>query len=225
MNTTFHKIIILLILALLLASCDSELRSDKVEQRIIFPSYVIDYNAAQTILEAKVCFQSDNESGEIIKLSKNSSIHFNNENLKWNSGVYSLKKNDEKNLPDTLVFQYQNDDENIFINRLHLKSIEFSDCTLNKNASNQLNFKGKKIEDDESVTLILTSGDLHYEILLTETENNTLLIEAANLGEVTRGTYAGQLLRTTYSTDVNAMDRGGSIEINYLSEIHKVIIQ
>ena len=66
---------------------------------------------------------------------------------------------------------------------------------------------------------------LHYEILLTETENNTLLIEAANLGEVTRGTYAGQLLRTIYSTDVNAMDRGGSIEINYLSEIHKVIIQ
>ena len=51
MNTTFHKIIILLILALLLASCDSELRSDKVEQRIIFPSYGIEYNAAQTILE------------------------------------------------------------------------------------------------------------------------------------------------------------------------------
>lgn len=225
MKLSLHKIISLLFVVLLLISCQSELRSDKVEQRIIFPSYIIDYDAAQQLLEAKTTFQCNNESGEYVRLSKKSFIRFNDEKMKWKSGSYFLKKEGDKSLLDSLVFQYRNDEEDTFINRFFMKSIEFADCTLRKGEDNYLRFFGKKMEEEEMATLVLTSGDLRYELLLEATGSNTLLLESSNLGDVAKGSYSGQLQRTLYSTAVNAMDRGGCVETNYHSEIHKVIIQ
>lgn len=230
MRLVYSKILSIIVLAFVLTACNSSVSSSKVEQRIIFPSYSVYYDAEAQTLTATVAFQTDNESGDYIKLSKNSSISFNQQSMKQLSDgekecFYMCTQKDVEAFPDRLNFEYQNDDGDVFTNELKLKSIQISDFRLNKNEVNVIQYKGKDIDEDETITLILKNGDKQYEILPDVGDNHQLLIDNSMLRDVKSGSYEGYLLRTSYSTGVNAMDRDGSAETTYHSKIYTITIQ
>lgn len=230
MKIVNHKMLLFLVLSLILCSCSSVITSNKVEQRIIFPSYSVLYDASTQILTATVTFQKDNESGEYIKLSGDSYIFLNEDALKQmsdkeHSCFYFLEKKDIEKCPDNLQFNYANDEGKIFSNPMIIRTIQISDVNLNKNQDNSLSYKGTAIDEDETITLVLKNDKQQYELQPEVRDNNLLFVSASMLRDVKAGTYEAYLLRTTYSTSVKAMDRGGSAETGYHSKSYKITIQ
>lgn len=230
MKIVNHKILLFFALGFLFCTCSSVITSNKVEQRIIFPSYSVHYDASTQILTATVTFQKDNESGEYIKLSGDSYIFLNEDALKQmsdkeHSCFYFLEKKDIEKCPDNLQFNYANDEGKIFSNPMIIRTIQISDVNLNKNQDNSLSYKGTAIDEDETITLVLKNHKQQYELQPEVRDNNLLFVSASMLRDVKAGTYEAYLLRTTYSTSVKAMDRGGSAETSYHSKSYKITIQ
>ena len=230
MKIVNHKVLLFFVLSLILCACSSVITSNKVEQRVIFPSYSVHYDASTQILTATVTFQKDNESGEYIKLSDDSYIFLNEDALKQMSDkertcFYFLEKKEMENCPENLQFNYANDEGKIFSNQLTIRTIQISDANLNKNKDNSLRYKGTAIDEDETITMVLKNDRHQYELQPEVADNNLLFVPASLLQEVKNGTYEAYLLRTTYSTSVKAMDRGGSAETSYHSKSYKITIQ
>lgn len=230
MKSLKYKILIIIVLAIIVGACHPVITSNKVEQRIIFPSYFVHYDASTQILTATVTFQKDNESGEYIKLSDDSYIFLNEDALKQMSDkertcFYFLEKKEMENCPENLQFNYANDEGKIFSNQLTIRTIQISDTNLNKNQDNSLRYKGTAIDEDETITMVLKNDKHQYELQPEVADNNLLFVPASLLQEVKNGTYEAYLLRTTYSTSVKAMDRGGSAETSYHSKSYKITIQ
>ncbi|MBR4536828.1 MAG: hypothetical protein IKO62_09310 [Bacteroidales bacterium] len=230
MKIVNHKVLLFFVLSLILCACSSVITSNKVEQRVIFPSYSVHYDASTQILTATVTFQKDNESGEYIKLSDDSYIFLNEDALKQMSDkertcFYFLEKKEMENCPENLQFNYANDEGKIFSNQLTIRTIQISDANLNKNQDNSLRYKGTAIDEDETITMVLKNDKHQYELQPEVADNNLLFVPASLLQEVKNGTYEAYLLRTTYSTSVKAMDRGGSAETSYHSKSYKITIQ
>jgi hypothetical protein len=230
MKFLYCKILLFIVLALILDACNPCVKSNKVEQRIIFPSYSAQYDAAAQSLTATVTFQTDNESGEYIKLSDDSYIFFNEDAMKPMSDkehpcYYFLEKNAVVECPESVQFNYANDEGKVFSNQLKIRAIKISDLSLNKNQDNLVKYQGVAINEDETICLYLTKDGKQYEIIPNVDDNNQLIINASMLHELKPGTYEGHLQRTTYSTSVKAMDRGGNAVTTYCSKIYKIIIQ
>ena len=230
MNFLHHKILLFYTLSLILSACTPCIKSNKVEQRIIFPSYSAQYDAATQRLTATVTFQKDNESGEFIKLSSDSYVFFNQDAMKQMSDkerpcYYFFEKTDVTECPETVQFNYANDEGIIFANQLKIKSIQINDLNLNKNQDNLLKYKGVALDEDETISLFLTKEDKQYEILPEVDENNQLIINVSMLQDLKSGSYEGHLQRTSYSTSVKAMDRGGNAVTTYYSKKYNITIQ
>lgn len=230
MKIVNHKILLFFALGFLLCACSSVITSNKVEQRVIFPSYSVHYDASAQILSATACFQKDNESGEYIKLSDDSYIFLNEDAMKQMSDkerpcYYFVEKKEMGKCPDNVQFNYANDEGMIFSNQLKIRPIQITDINLNKNQDNYVKYNGPAVDEDEMITLVLSKDGHQYELQPEVADNNLLFVPAALLQEVKNGAYEAYLLRTTYSTSVKAMDRGGSAETSYHSKSYKITIQ
>ena len=225
-----YKVLVIIFLSIFLGACHPAITSNKVEQRIIFPSYSAHYDATTQTLTATTTFQKDNESGEYIKLSGDSYIFLNQDAMKQMSDkdcpcYYFLEKKDMVSCPDNVQFNYANDEGRIFSNQLNIRTIQISDISLMKNKDNFIKYKGLAINEDETITLVLIKDGLQFELQPELLDNNMLNVTASLLQEIKAGTYDAYLLRTTYSTSVKAMDRGGCAETSYHSESYKITIQ
>lgn len=229
MKILYHQILPFFILVFVLNACNTCINSNKVEQRIIFPSYFAQYDAATQTLTATATFQTDNESGNYIRLSSDSYVFCNQDNMEQKSDkehpcYYFLEK---KNIscPDMIQFNYNNDNGVIFNNKLIIKTIQISDILLNKDQDNFVKYKGSPIDENETISVILTKNDYQYEFQPDITDDNILIINASMLRDLKAGDYNAYLVRTSYSTSVKAMDRGGNAETNYHSRTYKITIQ
>ena len=230
MKKNYCKILIITSLILAFAACHPVVTSNKVEQRIIFPSYSVQYDAAAQILTAIVTFQTDNESGEYIKLSSDSYVFFNQDAMERKSDkehpcYYFFEKTGVNACPENVMFSYNNDEGRVFSNQLGIKSIQIAEVSLSRNQDNFVKYKGSPLTEDETISLVLIKDDHQYEISPEVAENNTLLVSASMLQELKGGTYDAHLQRTGYSTLVKAMDRGGNAVTTYLSKTYKITIQ
>jgi hypothetical protein len=230
MKIVNHKILLFFALGFLFCACSSVITSNKVEQRVIFPSYSVYYSEAEQTLTANATFQVDNESGEYIKLSSDSYVYFNQDEMKRMSDdehpcYYKFFQKQVESCPDMVQFNYANDEGMIFSNNLKIRTIQISDVSLSKSQDNFVKYKGTAIDEDEIITLVLTKDGHQYELQPEVADNNLLLLSSFMLQDVKNGTYEAYLLRTTYSTSVKAMDRGGSAETSYHSKSYKITIQ
>lgn len=224
------KTLVFISLVIFLGACNSVTTSDKVAQRIIFPSYSAHYDASTQTLTAKVTFQKDNESGEYIKLSNDSYIFLNEDAMKQMSDkecpcFYFMEKKEMESCPEVVQFNYANDDGTVFSNQLNIRIIQISDASWKKNQDNIVKYNGTALDEDETISLVLKDNKQQYELQPEVADNNMLIVPDYLLHDIKAGTYEAFLLRTTYSTSVKAMDRGGSAETSYQSKSYKITIQ
>lgn len=229
MKFLHRKILFFFVLALILGACNPCVNSNKVEQRIIFPSYSAQFDAATRSFVAMVTFQTDNESGDYIKLSSDSYVYCDQDKMEQKSDkerpCYYFTERNVASCPDAIHFNYNNDEGMIFNNKLIIKTIQISDISLDKKLDNSIKYKGLPIDEDETLNLILEKEGHQYEISPDLSENNLLIVSASILHELKPGDYEGYLQRTSYSTSVKAMDRGGNAVTTYCSEKYKITIQ
>lgn len=230
MKFVLRNVLLINLLAFVLTACNSSVTSDKVEQRIIFPTYFVSYDASQHTLLATAVFNTDNESGEFVQLSSNCKLSFNEQEMKKSSEkekpcFYSFEQKDIESFPDQAVFSYKNDGGVIFSNKLNINSIHIKDLTLQKGSANVIKYSGTLVNDDETVVMVLTRDGKQYELNLEPADNKVLVLDAPSLSTLKPGQYEAFLMRTSYTTKVNAMDRGGCAETEYHSEIYKITIQ
>lgn len=231
MKMNYFKILIFITLSLFFVACNAVTTSDKVSQRVIFPSYSVLYDASTQTLYAMVTFQLDNESGSYIKLSKNSSVLINQETMKFGSveekpSYYYYEQKEMSDCPDKVSFNYTNDEGDEFFNQLKIRTIKISDLKLKKGQDTSVKYVGTAIDEDETITLVLSKDNVQqYEIEPEVADNNLLVVPEYLLSDIKADTYEAYLLRTTYSTSVKAMDRGGSAETSYHSKSYKITIQ
>ncbi|MBO4655651.1 MAG: hypothetical protein J5644_08905 [Bacteroidales bacterium] len=230
MKINLFKILIITFLTFVFAACHPVVTSNKVEQRVIFPSYSVHYDATEQTLTAQVTFQTDNESGEFIKLSGESDVLCNQDAMKQMSDddkpcYYFYERTEMTDCPEVVNFSYVNNEGNEFHNRLKIRIIQISDMTLSKTQDTPFGYKGTAIDEDETITLVLKKDKQQYELQPEVADNNMLIVPATMLRDVKAGTYEAYLLRTTYSTSVKAMDRGGSAETSYHSKSYKITVQ
>ncbi|MEG1555989.1 MAG: hypothetical protein RR356_04605 [Bacteroidales bacterium] len=214
-----------------LVSCNSK-SSDQVEQRLIFPSYIVSYNAITENLTASATFQENNESGLFIRLSRKSKVTFNEIELKKSStekvkGIsYMLTQHNMAQIPAKLNFVYVNDDGRSFSNHVILNTIAINHSfVLGKQDHNIIKYIGKNIDENESLILHLHNDKNSYELTPNPLFGSTLELTADMLFDVEAGEYEAYFVRTYYSTNVEAMDRGGISCGKYESKKVKVTVQ
>lgn len=236
MNKILFKIFILIVVGLFLTCCSSVTteRSDKVEQRIIFPQYTISYNAENETFSASAQFNLNNPAGTLIKLSSRAKVTFNGEKLKAeedkNEGRFYYAGTWNQPIPKECLFEYVNDDQEIFLNKIELNSFELEGnaFSISKETGTTFSFKGKILNEDETLEcFIATDKEIEESVLCSffpEIIGHSIQLFPEMLS-VSPGNYYLFFIRRKSSTEVKALDRGGLWETEYCSKKVKVQIK
>lgn len=232
--TKFKRTVSLLIvsigISLGLAACHSGKyeKSDSVEQRIIFPQYSVVYDDETQNTTVTAVFSVNNPAGKSLCLSESSAINCNGETMygKYDSEakqyVYSHQF-DEKFI-DIILFEYTNNKGQIFRNDVAVNKFNLSvnQLTISKSANiAYINFNGKPLTDDETIELYLGSND---EMISLVSQGNRLVISGEQFNDIAEGVYDGIFVRTLLSSDIQSLDRGGSISAQYKTKKIKISI-
>lgn len=233
MKYSIWRSVIPLLIAFLALSCqtDQYLKSDQVEQRLIFQFYEASYDAENEFLSVVASFRENNPTGTTLELTKESRILLNGQTMK---GTYSdeegyLYRMEIKGpLPDNLTFLYHNNDSKEFQNRISISSFELKDITtltIHKKRGAVIPFAGKRFTDDETLYChFYRNGDVIETIELPVYSGSTVSISPDALSIITPGKYECRFSRIGYSSDVTSMDRGGQYETEYISKKIKINI-
>jgi hypothetical protein len=216
----------------MVVSCASKhyVSSDRVEQRVIFPSYEIKYDYEQQEGAVQVIFHVDNHSGQTVRLKGESKVTFNDTCLeghysKEDGYVYARSLNA---LPSRWCFIYTNNDRQQFKNTFRVSGIDMAgkrDITFRKHEAAVFATTGALRGEETSARLLLfnNKGQQITAIAVTLRDRQGWITPEAMLA-VPEGHYTGQLSTTCYSSDIKAMDRGGAYETRCLSKKMKIHI-
>lgn len=213
------------------ACSGSVVRSDKVEQALIFQQYNVTYDAESGELVATAKFNENNAAGASIRLSDNAQVTFNSAEMRRekeaSSVIYRVKQSAEA-LPDALAFQYQNDDGQIFDNALQLKTfaLKTDRLRLHRATENVFTFSGSVFLENEILEAVLVKedeivGTLYPEII----DSHKINIDFGDLPNFQAGEYALYFVRIVSSIEVNALDRGGLWETEYQTKRYEVVVE
>lgn len=227
----------LLLCAAALAGACSNVKttsSDEVEQRIIFPQYFVHYDEETEALVASAKFNVNNAAGEVLKLVGHSEVKFNGKELSGeadaenNSYHYVLRLNGA--LPDTMTFSYENNDGELFVNAIHMTGLDLKEPAVElSKTSNTRYMLGRALGDNETMACVFISEDDNEELLevncYTDSSNVRQVIVFAEDLSLCAGKYRMRFVKRGSSTNVNAMDRGGSWETEFFSKKMNVEIR
>lgn len=236
MNKVLYQIVILTIVGFFLTCCSSvpTERSDKVEQRIIFPQYTISYNAENETFSASAQFNLNNPVGTLIKLSSRAKVTFNGEKLKAevdkDQGRFYYSGTWNQPLPKECLFEYINDDKEIFLNKIELNAFELRGNTfsISKETGATFSFEGKFLNEDETLECFIVTDKENEESVLCSffPEINGHFVQIVpEMLSVSLGNYYLFFIRRKSSTEVKALDRGGLWETEYCSKKVKVQVK
>ena len=236
MKNIICNLILTTIFITLFQGCTSveTVKSDDVEQRIIFQQYFIHYDAADSTTIAIAKFNVNNGAGTALKLVSGSYVKYNGEKLSGeadkndNTYQYTLRRHEA--LESVNTFTYLNNDKQEFSNNVEINPFELqaSQAELSKSDKNTLQFKGKPISENETIECVLTQQDNaenSYPLPCYQDNNNPQMIVI--FGEdidAPAGKYSMQFVRRNSSSEISAMDRGGLWETEYLSKTVNVTI-
>ena len=220
------RLFITLLILMMVTSCNSDKysKSDGVEQRIIFQLYSVSYDAEKELLSASATLKENNPAGQTIQLTKSSSVTFNEKQLSgafFDKEGYTYTEEFSGKLPEKLIFRYENNDGNFFENRIAMKTMEIKEksITISRSQGVQLSFVGKLFAEDESLTLTLYKNNETLDVLdIDIPTGRAIRVSAETLSGISSGKYTGQFSRNYFSSDVNAMERGGWYEATYITK-------
>ena len=236
MKKTISNIILTTFCLIMFYGCSSveTVKSDDVEQRIIFPQYFIHYNADDSTTVATAKFNVNNGAGAALKLAGGSNVKYDGEKLSGaanksdNSYQYTLRRHGALN-PKS-AFLYTNNDGQEFTNQLNINSFEVNTAKveLSKSVTNTVKFSGKTLDENETLECVMTQcGNEENSFSVScyqDNDNSHMIIIFGEDIEAPAGEYEIQFVRRNSSSEISAMERGGLWETEYLSKKVKALI-
>ena len=216
-----------LLALLLLTGCHKKpsfTDSDKVNQNKIFQFYKASYDAESGKMNVTVMFRVDHRSGEKLHLSDPSKVTVNGQVMEINEqGDYTCSIGKYLKV---LPFEYTNNDNQQFKNSITTNTIAFNqeNITLSKTNTTRVKIKADPFEDSESVSCTFTKDNETVEIDLNFA-NGWITVTPDELEPLQTGEYTARLVRKNYSSQLQALDRGGEWESQYVSPSKKITIQ
>ena len=198
--------------------------SDKVNQNKIFQFYKASYDAESGKMNVTVMFRVDHRSGEKLHLSDPSKVTVNGQVMEINEqGDYTCSIGKYLKV---LPFEYTNNDNQQFKNSITTNTIAFNqeNITLSKTNTTRVKIKADPFEDSESVSCTFTKDNETVEIDLNFA-NGWITVTPDELEPLQTGEYTARLVRKNYSSQLQALDRGGEWESQYVSPSKKITIQ
>lgn len=230
MQKTIGSLISLMICVAIFSSCSSveTIKSDTIEQRLIFQQYFIQYNANDSTIEATAQFNVNNGAGASLKLTGKSCVTYNDEELKGTSNksenTFQYTLHSDGALPQHSSFTYMNNDNQKFVNNIPVNRIELkaAKSVLSKTAKNTLAFNGQPLGDNETLECVITlrsNDENKYNFqCYQDTENPHMIVIFGEDIDAPTGEYEMQFIRRNSSSEINAMERGGLWETEYLTK-------
>ena len=221
------QLVIGLLSVLLFAGCHKGVNltdSDKVEQGRIFQFYKAKCDAENGKMEVTAVFRLDHRSGEQLRLTDPSKVTVNGQEMEMNDkGEYTFSIGKYQQV---IPFEYTNNNRQQFKNSIITNTIAFNqeNITLSKSKTNHVAIKAEPFEDSESVSCMLTKDNETVEIDF-DFENGRLTIMPEILEPMQAGEYTARLVRKNYGYQLNALERGGEWESQYVSPSKKITIQ
>ena len=225
----WHKIkyFLVLVMIILFASCYSKKykSSDSVEQRLIFQQYRIRFDNEKSVFSANARFTLNNPAGISIKLAKESKVFFNQNPLEdsYRSEGYEYSFQSDSELPEHFKFQYINNNNDTLTNKFLMKTFEIENpnhSSWSKNSGVFLTYTGQRFDDSEVLSCILFQDqETVTTIELALPNKKTFFISANYLSDIPNGKYNCQFVRSSLSSKVNGMERGGNFECEYYSKM------
>lgn len=201
-------------------------KSDAVEQRIIFPQYSVVYNDESQSTIVSAIFSVNNPAGKSLCLNDKSSIACNGESLrgKYDNDLdqYAYNRQFDGQWIENWAFEYINNDEQKFENAISVGKLDLGIETLNISKSagiTYLHFKGSQMTEEETIELMI--GDDAISLMAS---GNQIIFSGELFDDVAVGVYDGVFVRSHITSDIKAMDRGGSISAQYKTKKIKISI-
>lgn len=219
-------------LSLVLLSCQSNkyLKSDQVEQRVIFQQYHLSFDAENNHLRAQATFSENNPSGKTIELTKKSEVFFNDTKMEgyYQDSRFSYFTNLSIEKPKILQFKYINNEDIVYSNTLTLRPLSISTpngFTLQRSSAASMPYAGAPFSDEESLECTFYQGDKPIQTFELESPSGKYIsISSSMINTLKPGKYSCQFSRTISSSNVKSTDRGGWYECEYISKKIEIII-
>lgn len=202
--------------------------SENVNQDRIWAHYELYYNANEDITYARATFRFGHSMGTRLNLSDPSEVRFDGDVLPFKEGL-AYYEEDYAGYIDSGVFEFVDLNDNIYINEVSVKSVEFpSDFgPINPANSFEMDWVGDALGNNETVSIWLNGveeGD--SQLFLENDEGAESLILAANqLQELPLGTTSAVIERVATPPIQEGTEVGGLITARYRGQNVSVEIQ
>lgn len=201
-------------------------KSNAIEQRIIFPQYSVVYNNETQSTLVTAVFSVNNPAGASLCLNEKSGVSCNGESLrgKFDNDLnqYAYTRQFDGQWIENWVFEYVNNEGQKFENPISVGKLDLGIETLNISKSSgitALHFNGSPVSDEETIELMI--GD---EVIGLMANGNQIVFSGDLFEDVAEGVYDGIFVRTSLTSNIKAMDRGGSISAQYKTKTIKISI-
>jgi hypothetical protein len=157
------NVLIFAVIAILFASCESELSSD-VNQDRIFTKYILVYEAEQDVTYARAWFNFGKETGTPLELDDPSYVSFNDEDLDFQR-TFAYYEDELAGFVSSGTFHWEDYDGKSYDNTIEIKEINFPDglTEIDGSSSYELFWDGPALGNDEYVAVVI-NGDFEGDL-------------------------------------------------------------
>lgn len=208
------KILALVAITILFASCESELSSD-VNQDRIFTKYILVYEGEQDVTYARAWFNFGKETGTPLELADPSYVSFNDQELDFQR-TFAFYEDLHQGFVSSGTFYWEDIDGKKFNNSIEITEVDFPEdlSEIDGNQSFELTWQGKALGDDEYVAVVI-NGDFEGDLsgIIEDSKGSTsIVIPKTNLENLPKDQKATFWLEFGNSPELtNKTGAGGKI--------------
>lgn len=205
------KILAFAAIAILFASCESELSSD-VNQDRIFTKYILVYESEQDVTYARAWFNFGKETGTPLELDDPSFVTFNDKDLDFQR-TFAFYEDRLSGFVSSGTFHWEDFEGKEFDNSIEITGVAFpNDLTeINGSQSFELTWEGKALGDDEYVAVVI-NGDFEGDLsgIVEDGKGSTsIVIPKTNLENLPKNQEATFWLEFGYNPELSQKTGAG----------------
>jgi hypothetical protein len=209
-----------------LVSCSKE-ESIDVNQDRIYVFYDITYTKGEDLTKVKAVFRFGNKNGTLLKLTKPSTIKFNDDILDYNE-TFSFYYKDYKGLLNSGTFTWKDVNGKEFKNSYSsLECVEFpaSFVSLKQSENYSLSWTGSPIAEKQSITVSFKSDNSIVFASQSAKGATDITIKKDDASKLNIGKATATIKRETEMSLNERTGAGGKIALYYVGETKSIDIK
>jgi len=221
------NLILILLVSVFFVGCMSNdtANSDTVKQTEIYQKYTVNYDETAKELVLTAQFRFGGNGGTTLQLVDPAYIYYNGKEMSLQNNFIKgtfYRITEQTDFEPNHIWEYQDCDENKFLNGIRLFDGEILDVPagISKTNVTTITWDGAPVQENERISILIeTNGGSHYETISTNVLGaKEIGITPENLKEIPVGAATFQLKREIDMPLNEGEHLGGEIDGEYLSK-------